>query len=388
MLEDCPAGIVGTGESHDAFDELAGLVRPDDEALAPQLDDDRLPQATLPGPHRPGDDLDHAAVALEGGEGGPFGGARACRAGIERRGRGEGDGVLAEGGQHLFDVAEEDGVRADEQHPLSFEAQPMAEQQVGGPVEGDGRLARAGTSLHHERAGQFRPYDGVLLGLDRGDDVGHPACSGALETGDESTLSHEHEALAACPLPLEELVVETCEAASSEEEVAPSCNVERLCRRRAVEGLRDWGPPVDHEWVAPLVGDADPPDVEALVVTGHVEASEADRAVSDAKLGEAALGQLDTHVPLDAVGEGPAGSQREHLARDGPGRLAHGVETFVRAVDVRLFGRNLGVAHDGAPPASARAYMGLQRYRQPDCPVSGAASSDSGRRPAAGRWMH
>ena len=56
-------------------------------------------------------------------------------------------------GQHALDVAQEDPVRADDEHALVFEREAERVEEIGGPVEGDHGLARAGPALHDEHAG-------------------------------------------------------------------------------------------------------------------------------------------------------------------------------------------------------------------------------------------
>ena len=51
--------------------------------------------------------------------------------------------VLAEGRQHLVDVAQEDAVRPDDQHPLGAEPTPVRVEEVRGAVQRHRRLPRA-----------------------------------------------------------------------------------------------------------------------------------------------------------------------------------------------------------------------------------------------------
>ena len=88
-------------------------------------------------------------------------------------------------GQDLLDVAEEERVGPDHQHALALEGEPVGVEEVGGPVEGDRRLARARAALDHQHPGQRGPDDLVLLALDGGDDVGHPAGAGPVEGGQQ-----------------------------------------------------------------------------------------------------------------------------------------------------------------------------------------------------------
>ena len=54
----------------------------------------------------------------------------------------------------------------------------MGIQQVGRTVQRDGGLTGAGTTLHDEGAPELGPDDGILLGLDRCNDVAHSAGTG------------------------------------------------------------------------------------------------------------------------------------------------------------------------------------------------------------------
>jgi hypothetical protein len=95
---------------------------------------------------------------------------------------------LAEAGQHLLDVAEEEAVGPDHEHALALEREAVGVEEVGGAVEGDDRLARARAALDHEHAGQVGPDDLVLLALDGGDDVGEATGAHLLEGGDQAAL--------------------------------------------------------------------------------------------------------------------------------------------------------------------------------------------------------
>ena len=99
------------------------------------------------------------------------------------------DAGLAERRQHLLDVAEEQPVGADDEHALALEREAVGVEQVGGPVQGDDRLAGAGAALHDEDAGQLGADDLVLLALDGGDDVGEAAGAAGLEGGDEGAVA-------------------------------------------------------------------------------------------------------------------------------------------------------------------------------------------------------
>ena len=88
---------------------------------------------------------------------------------------------LAEGGQHLLDVAQEGPVRADDEDAGAGQLAGVRVEQVGRAVQADGGLAGAGRALHADRLGQRRPHDVVLVGLDGGDDVAHRAAARSLD---------------------------------------------------------------------------------------------------------------------------------------------------------------------------------------------------------------
>ena len=82
---------------------------------------------------------------------------------------------LAEARQDVGDVGEVGLVRPDEQHaaPAVPEAR-VGVEQVCRAVQRDDRLARAGTAVDDEGAVGAGADDGVLVGLDGGQDVAHP----------------------------------------------------------------------------------------------------------------------------------------------------------------------------------------------------------------------
>ena len=86
-----------------------------------------------------------------------------------------------------MDVAQEHAVRADDEHTLVFEREPIRVEQVGGAVQRDDGLAGARTALHDEHAGKGRPDDLVLLGLDRRDDVAELAGARLLDPARSQT---------------------------------------------------------------------------------------------------------------------------------------------------------------------------------------------------------
>jgi hypothetical protein len=87
---------------------------------------------------------------------------------------------LTESWQDLTDIAKERSAGTDDQHAALGQAAVRVEQ-VGRAVQGDGGLPGAGAALDDQDAGVRRASDRVLLGLQRADDVTHPAGSRGFE---------------------------------------------------------------------------------------------------------------------------------------------------------------------------------------------------------------
>ena len=192
--------------SHDA----AGVPHRQPHALAVPQQGDGLGQAPLAVADGLGHDPGHAGVALEPGRLGAVDAPDGR--GHQVGGRGQVDGVLAQGGQDLLDVAQEDAAGADEQHPRPLQGEAERVEQVGGPVEGDRGLARPRAALDDHDPGQGRAHDLVLLPLDGGHDVGHPSRPRPLQGGQQGPLAHQDQVVAG-GLGGEQFVVEAGERA-------------------------------------------------------------------------------------------------------------------------------------------------------------------------------
>ena len=190
--------------------------------------------------------------------------------------------------------------------------------------------------------GQGRPDDLVLLPLDGGHDVGHPPRARPLEGGQQRPLAHQDQVVVG-GLGGEQLVVEAGDRPPPEDEVAAADQAHRRPRRGPVERLRGRGPPVDHQGLVVLVGDGHPADVAALAA-GGVGAPEDQPRLAHLERRQAPLGELHPHVALEAGLVGAAGRGLDDVGRHGAGRVPHGLQAGVGAVDDRLFGLDLGMA--------------------------------------------
>ena len=97
----------------------------------------------------------HAGLALQPGHAGGVLGPD-LHAVDEALDRGQGHAALAERRQHVLDVAQEQGVRPDDEHPLALEGEPVRIEKVCRPVQGHRRLARARAALDDHDPGELR----------------------------------------------------------------------------------------------------------------------------------------------------------------------------------------------------------------------------------------
>ena len=301
---------------------------------------------------------------------------------------GQGDTALAERGQDVLDVPEEEGVRADHENALALQGEAVGIEEIGGPVECHRCLARARSALDHEDTGEGGPDDLVLLPLDRRDDVAHVAGPGPLQGGQERPGSSELEGglvgggggpgavvgrevgVAVQGLAAEVLVLDADDPATVGGQVAAEDQVHRLTAGGPVERLGHRGPPVHHQGVDVVSGDPEATDVEALdgvVVGPAVDAAEAEGLLPDVELVESGQAGPDDDVPLFAELMGPAPA----LVEDGPEELLgvgpELIQPFVGAVDVGLFRLQLRMCAHSRSLSLLRAVNPRSYRRVPGC---------------------
>ena len=268
-------------------------------------------------------------------------------------------------------------------------------------------LAGAGAALHHEDTGERRPDHGVLVGLDRGDDVAHARAAGGVEAGEQRALADDH-VRAVHPrgleaLEVEHLVLHTGDLPVGGRDLPAPEHAARVGGGRLVEGLRGRRAPVDEQLVARLVGHAYPADVAPLAVV-EVEAPEAQPRLD--------VGEGAHPLPVQAherVSFGPR-SRRTDRARSGgaiergPGLLEQLVELAVEPAHVsavRLRARVLqrrprcgsrirrgtrcrrGEVARSQPVEHAARWLG--RVSDDDCRTAPVPRATSRAPPAAGR---
>ena len=317
------------------------------------------------GPQRPALDLVDPRVLDAAG----------AHPGDQVRDRGGHHARLAQGGQHLLHVAQEGPRGAHQQHARALQAGALGVEQVGDPVQGHGRLARAGAALDDEHAPGAGGDDAVLLGLDGGDDIAHAPVAGRAHGGDEGALALEFlgrragpggPALAQGPH-VDDLVLEPDDAAAAGVDVTTAHQPHRVRGGRLVEGPRQGGPPVQDDLPAARVLQPGAPHVVAPSgpgapgpggVGGQVHAPE-DEPVLDPLQGGDEPGVVGgVGVPLAAGLVGAAGRARLRGGQGGARRLQPAVELAVGPVHHLLLGGYLSLPRRGGAGARGRALLG------------------------------
>ncbi len=267
-------------------------------------------------PHDP----DHPLVALDHGGGVTVVGR--VHAGEQVPERVQHHVGLAEGRQHLADVAQEGGVRADDQHAAALQGAAVGVQEVGGAVQRGDRLAGARAALDDQDARQVGADYPVLLGLDGRDDVGHPAGARRGDRRDERGLAGKRAFVFVGQLvQVEYLVIDAGDDALPRVDVAAANQSDRVTRRRGVERPRGRGPPVDQLQLVIVIAQADPADVKSglLIV---VRAAEAQSALGQVELGNSFLVLGRGNVALQAGLVSAAGAAPGAHVRPAPAHYA------------------------------------------------------------------
>ena len=360
-LDQTPAGVVRARPAAGGRHDLGRLAPADAQDPATERHLETAAQGPLAITHGFGDDRGHALVTLEAGDLDRFGAGRR-HLGHERCGRGQVDARLTQRRQHLLDVTEEEAVGPEHEHALALEQEAVGVEEVGGPVERDRGLARARAALHDEHAGQRRPDDLVLLGLDGGDDVAHEARARPLERGQQRRRTRQATVARRALLVAfgagrallvafgagrarggaEQLVLQVDDPAPVGDEVAAAPQAHGMAAGGPVEGLRRRHPPVDDQRRVVDVGHRQAPDVVRLAVV-PVDAPEADGLVADPQALDA-LERVGHHdVALDERLRRAHAALAQRGAQRLLGRGAGGGETLVRQGHVGLLGREVGV---------------------------------------------
>ncbi|GAA3296036.1 hypothetical protein GCM10020295_24710 [Streptomyces cinereospinus] len=201
-------------------------------------------------------------------------------------------------------------------------------------MQGDRRLAGAGSALDDQDAAVRGADDLVLLGLDGPHDVGHPAGAGGVQRGEQHGVPVG--VLVAGPggvADVEELVVQGGDPAAVGGDVPAAAEAHRGVPGGQVEGAGDLGPPVDQDRRALGVVGAQPDPADVVGgAGGEVDPAEAERAVHRVQRGEQPRPLGDQDVPLQA-GLHRLVALGERVRDGGLGVTAQHVDARVQVVD-------------------------------------------------------
>jgi hypothetical protein len=208
------------------------------------------------------------------------------------------------------------------------------------------RLAGARPALDHQDALQRGADDPVLLGLDGGDDVAHPAGAPGGDAGDQHGLAGQRPAVRlGQPVEVEDLVVDAGDGALPGVDVPAPDQAGRILGGGGVEGLRRGRAPVDELGLVLVVAQPDPPDVQCgtellvrTVIRITVGAAEAQAVLDRVQLGEPPRLFRRRDVALDPGLEGPAGTAAAlRLGERALGPVPRLVQQPVKHIEIRLF---------------------------------------------------
>jgi hypothetical protein len=358
LLDRRPAGVVRAGPRPDPFDDGRRGARSELQLVGPEGHQGDAPQRPLPRCDGGGDHLGHPGVALQPRHLGPIGSPGHVVG--ELVDGGHPAPRFAEGREDALDVAQEDRVGTDEEHARLLEREPVRVEQERRPVQGHRRLPGAGAALDDHEPVERCPDDAVLFGLDRRDDVAHPAGADPAERFEQRRFADQDEVVLTGLVGLggvlaERFVVEAQDPPPLGEEVPAAAEPERLGLGGPVERLGDRCPPIDDEGLLVLVGDRHPAEVVARPAL-DVDAAEAEVQRAEPEAGPPPQAGPLADVTLEETGEGrrvlgPFGfRQLERLAFEL-------LQAVVGPIDVRLFGGQLrmhGGMPSGAFPSIAR----------------------------------
>ena len=334
-----------------------------------------MAQCPLTRSHGLGEHLDHADVALQ------LGHVRIVHPAYADLGdqacdRREAHPRLAERRQDLLDVAQEQGVRSDDEHALALEWEAVRVEQVGRPVQRHSGLAGPRAALHDQDTRQGRADDLVLFPLDGRDDVAHvpgarlaegreqragaaeqnPVAEEALASGGGVRYGRQRSGPVAVFRVDEVLVLQPEDRPAAHGQVPAPRQALGVEPGGTVERLGHRGAPIDDERFMVGARHRQPPDVERLTertvgrrtVPGlgqAVDAAEIERLVADVELVEPSQARPHDDVALGAGLERAAPAEvqdtLQHLASLAPHELqpvVGTVQVVLLILQIRMFG--------------------------------------------------
>jgi hypothetical protein len=260
---------------------------------------------------------------------------------------------LAERGQDLLDVPEEDRAGPDDEHAAAGDPVPVGVQQVGGPVQGHRGLAGARPALHDEHAVQRRAHDGVLLGLQGRHDVAHVARAVRGQRGHQGAVTGDRDRVGLQRGRVEHVVVDAGDPPVPGGQVTAAGHAVRGRGGRLVERARRRRAPVHEQLRLLLVRQPDPPDVAALAAQ-QVQAPERQPVLHRGQLPQPLAVQVVEGLPLGPPARGGDERGLPDLFERALRLLAFRVEGLIQAREVGLLQGHLALHVRGTQgPASS-----------------------------------
>ncbi len=194
---------------------------------------------------------------------------------------------LTERGEHLVNVVQEAGTRADDQHAGILQPAAMRVQQVCRTVERDSGFAGSRAALDDDDPIEWRADDTVLFGLDGGDDVGHFAGALRIEGGEQCAFPGERAGILCFAdligVDVKHFVFDAGDFPEMQGDMATHDDIAVMRRGRFVERPGGFGSPISQDRLMFGAGQADAADVSAFAVN-VIETAEHEPILNGAQL--------------------------------------------------------------------------------------------------------
>ena len=223
----------------------------------------------------------------------------------------------------------------------------MGIEQVRGPVQCDGGLARSGATLDDDGSGDGGADDPVLFGLDGAHDVRH--ASGALGVqGRQQRALALQRFIVGQHAGVKDVVLNGLDLAALQDQVAAAADTLAVEGRGLVEVPGFGRAPVNHEPLEVIGGEADTADVLGFPRV-QVEAAEHQPVVHSIELRQAVLIEGREGVPFGNILHGSHGSGTADLGQLLALFLAQLIQPGIQSSNIVPFMGQISVEHLNVP---------------------------------------
>ena len=214
-------------------------------------------------------------------------------------------------------------------------------------MQRDGGLAGAGTALDHEGPGDGGADDAVLLGLDGADDVGHAPGPLRVQGGQQRAFALERVDVGEHP-GVQHVILDRLDLAALQDEVPAAAHALPVERGGLVEVAGFGRPPVHHEPLEVLGGQADAADVLGFPGV-KVQPAEHEAVIDGVELRQAVLIERREGVPFGHILHGADRAGTPHLGQLGALFRPQLIEPGVESGHIVAFMRQISVVHRKFP---------------------------------------